>query len=54
MGGVHILRVNAIVSEVVYTNTALPAADRERLEGYLAWKWGLEANLPAGRYGRRI
>jgi hypothetical protein len=36
------------VGEVVYTNTALSTADRERLEGYLAWKWGLEANLPAG------
>jgi hypothetical protein len=23
-------------------------ADRELLEGYLAWKWGLEGNLPAG------
>jgi len=21
-------------------------ADRQRMEGYLAWKWGLEANLP--------
>jgi hypothetical protein len=35
------------VGEVVYTNTALSTADRERLEGYLAWKWGLVANLPA-------
>ena len=23
-------------------------ATRQKLEGYLAWKWGLEANLPAG------
>ena len=23
-------------------------SDREKLEGYLAWKWGLEANLPTG------
>ena len=36
------------VGEAVYTNTALSTTDRERLEGYLAWKWGLEANLPAG------
>ena len=27
--------------------TALSGADRERLEGYLAHKWGLTANLPA-------
>jgi hypothetical protein len=36
------------VGEVVYTNTALSTADRERLEGYFAWKWGIEAILPAG------
>ncbi len=36
------------IGEVVITNTALSAADRQRLEGYLAHKWGLEANLPAG------
>jgi len=35
------------VGEAVYTNTALSTADRERLEGYFAWKWGLEANLPS-------
>lgn len=35
------------VGEVVTTNTALSTADRERLEGYFAWKWGLEANLPS-------
>jgi hypothetical protein len=35
------------VGEVVYTNTALSTANRQRLEGYLAWKWGLVANLPA-------
>jgi hypothetical protein len=23
-------------------------AERERMEGYLAWKWGLEADLPSG------
>jgi hypothetical protein len=23
-------------------------ADRQKLEGYLAWKWGMQANLPAG------
>jgi len=24
----------------------LPSSDRELVEGYLAWKWGLQANLP--------
>lgn len=36
------------MSEVVITNSALSTADRQRLEGYLAWKWALEANLPVG------
>jgi hypothetical protein len=35
------------MAEVVITNTALSTAARQRLEGYLAWKWGLVANLPA-------
>lgn len=27
---------------------AVSAADRERLEGYLCWAWGLQASLPIG------
>ena len=42
------------VGEVVYTNTALSTTDRERLEGYFAWKWGIEASLPAGHPFRNI
>jgi hypothetical protein len=26
----------------------LSTEDRQRMEGYLAWKWGVEANLPIG------
>jgi hypothetical protein len=32
--------------EIVVSNAALTTADRQKLEGYLAWKWGLEASLP--------
>ena len=35
-------------SEIVVSNAALSTADRQRLEGYLSHKWGLEANLPVG------
>ena len=35
------------ISEVVGCNTKLSTEDRQKLEGYLAWKWGLEADLPA-------
>jgi len=36
------------ISEIVCCSQNLSTANRERVEGYLAWKWGLEANLPAG------
>lgn len=37
-----------LVGEIIVTHTALSAANREIIEGYLAWKWALEGNLPAG------
>jgi hypothetical protein len=36
------------ICEVIYYNSALSNADRERVEGYLAWKWGLQEILPLG------
>ena len=33
--------------EILAYNTVLSTTDREKIEGYLAWKWGLQANLPA-------
>ena len=35
------------ISEVVTLNRTATTNERQRIEGYLAWKWGLEANLPA-------
>jgi hypothetical protein len=35
------------IGEVVVTHTALSTEDRQRIEGYLAHKWGLTASLPA-------
>jgi hypothetical protein len=35
------------VGEIVVASSVLPTDNRQRLEGYLAWKWGLESNLPA-------
>jgi hypothetical protein len=34
------------ISEIVMSASPWATDDRQRLEGYLAWKWGLEANLP--------
>lgn len=38
---------SAIQGEVIASTVYLSTEDRQRLEGYLAWKWGLAANLPA-------
>jgi len=35
------------VAELVWSGYKV-TADRELIEGYLAWKWGLEGNLPGG------
>lgn len=34
--------------EIIVYNSALSTANRQLIEGYLAWKWGLQAGLPAG------
>jgi hypothetical protein len=36
------------IAEVVVLSQTMTTADRQRVEGYLAHKWGLTANLPAG------
>lgn len=46
--------LNGYVTEIVQIESRLSTTDRQRLEGYLAWKWGLEANLPAGHPFRNI
>jgi hypothetical protein len=54
-GGVTLVnQMLGFVGEAVYTNSALSTADRQRLEGYLAWKWGLQNSLPVGHPFRLI
>jgi hypothetical protein len=36
------------VAEIIICNSALTTADRQKVEGYGAWKYGLQAQLPAG------
>jgi hypothetical protein len=38
---------NGFVGEILVYNSSLTTAQRQQIEGYLAWKWGLQANLPA-------
>jgi hypothetical protein len=33
------------IAEIYFTNTKQSTADRQKQEGYLAWKWGLQGNL---------
>ena len=43
---------NAYVAEIVMYTTQLATENQQKVEGYLAWKWGLQASLPAGHpYG---
>jgi hypothetical protein len=35
------------VAELIYIDGAISTNDRQKLEGYLAHKWGITANLPA-------
>jgi hypothetical protein len=37
--------IDADINEVVVTSN-LSDADRQKIEGYLAWKWGIEDDLP--------
>lgn len=37
-----------VVGEVVVPVSTVTTSQLQQIEGYLAWKWGLTANLPAG------
>jgi hypothetical protein len=38
---------NMYLGEVLIYNTIISASQRQQIEGYLAWKWGLQGSLPA-------
>ncbi len=35
------------VCEFIITNNQISTTDRQKAEGYLAWKWGIQSSLPA-------
>lgn len=39
-------QLDGYVSEIIIFNTALSQSDRQLMEGYLSWKWGLVSQLP--------
>lgn len=46
INGTLLLSNGSRVSEVVILSSAASTDNRQKLEGYLAWKWGTEASLP--------
>jgi hypothetical protein len=38
--------LNGVIGEVILYNRPLSTSERQQVEGYLAWKWGLQGNLP--------
>jgi len=45
--------IKAGISEIVMYNVDLSTAQRQNVEGYLAWKWGLVSSLPANHPFKR-
>jgi hypothetical protein len=40
-------QTNFVMNEFGFYNRALLIEERQKVEGYLAWKWGIQASLPA-------
>jgi hypothetical protein len=38
---------NSFIGEIVYYNRVLSTQERQQLEAYLAWKWGVQDSLPS-------
>jgi hypothetical protein len=36
------------INEIIIFSPALTTTNREKVEGYLAWKWGVQSSLPVG------
>jgi hypothetical protein len=47
IGATPTLNFGGQIGEIIVYNGTISTAQRQQVEGYLAWKWGLQANLPA-------
>jgi hypothetical protein len=45
---------NGTLSELVVFSNALSSSQRQQIEGYLAWKWGLQGSLPGSHVFRSV
>lgn len=39
-------QLNGYISEIIIFNRVLSLSNRQKMEGYLSWKWGLQSELP--------
>jgi len=46
-GAQNTANLDGAIAELIVTPSVLSVSDRQKIEGYLAHKWGLTANLPA-------
>jgi len=46
--------LNGYIGEVIVFNTALTSSQRQQVESYLAWKWGLVSSLASGHPGKLL
>ncbi len=40
-------KMNGTISEIIFFSVSHSQSQQQKIEGYLAWKWGLQGNLPA-------
>jgi hypothetical protein len=45
---------NGFIGEVIVYNSALSTRERQQVEGYLAYKWGLRVSLPTNHPYKNI
>jgi hypothetical protein len=51
--GINVNYYGGTMKELIFYNTALTTQQRQQVEGYLAWKWGLVSSLPANHPYKR-
>jgi hypothetical protein len=51
--GINVNYYGGIMKELIFYNTALTTRQRQQVEGYLAWKWGMVGSLPANHPYKR-
>jgi hypothetical protein len=54
VGSLSFNHLTGYVYEIIAYTTALSSNDREEVEGYLAWKWGIQDLLPSNHPFRQV